>query len=125
MKSCTTTMLESLNHVIGERPVSLNQPVIHVLGYDILHDPSCTFLIQQVPILYFDVFNKISHFQLILSVLDVWTTLGHYKSRAIMRLIINVREPYPLVMKSSKFHNSTTYCSLAPLNWVYCPLNTP
>ena len=57
--------------------------------------------------------------------LDVWTVLGHYKARAIMRLVINVREPYPIVMKCSKFHNATTYCPQVPLNWIYCPLNTP
>ena len=50
--------------------------------------------------------------------------MGHFKTRAIIRLVVNVRECFPIVLKCLKFHNATTYCNKAPLNWIHCPLNT-
>ena len=99
------------------------------LGNGISLDPLYTFLTQPVSFIHNSWRTTLYFFTLIklkiISVSDVWNTLGHYKARAIMRLLINVREPYPICLKSTKFHNSTTYCPAVPLNWVYCPLNTP
>ena len=53
--------------------------------------------------------------------LDVWSNLGHFKTRRVITTMCAVREPSPIVIKAAKFHSLMTYCGLSPLNWVYCP----
>ena len=67
---------------------------------------------------HFDAINKF------INILDVYSTMGHFKGRRVPTTACAVREPHPIVMKSSKFHSLLTYCSKTPLNWVYCCVGT-
>lgn len=51
--------------------------------------------------------------------------MGHFKSRRVITTMCAVREPAPLLLKGAKFHSLMTYCSLSPLNWVYCAKGDP
>ena len=46
--------------------------------------------------------------------------MGYLRSRGAVRLAVIVRECPFLVIKLSKFNSLITFCSICPLNWLYC-----
>ena len=46
--------------------------------------------------------------------------MGYLRSRGALRVAVIVRECPFILIKLSKFNSLITFCSICPINWMYC-----